>query len=58
MTRRYFKQSKYFNFYFVCIDCMPGIMCMSGDHGGQKRVLNSLELEYLIVVSHHVSAGN
>lgn len=53
----------FLNFSFICIDCMHGTMCMPDTCGGRKMVLDSLELELLMVVSHsqsqrHVSAGN
>jgi hypothetical protein len=35
--------------FTVCIMC---IMCMPGAHGGQKRVLDLLELELQMSVSH------
>lgn len=31
---------------------------MPGAHGGQKSVLDALELGLQMVVSHHVGAGN
>lgn len=42
---------------------MHGTMCMPDTHGGRKMVLDSLETELLMVLSHsqrqgHVSAGN
>jgi hypothetical protein len=33
-------------------------MSVPGDHGGWKRVLDLLELEFGTVVSHHVGAGS
>lgn len=53
----------FLDFYFICIDYMHGTMCMPGTCGGRKMVLDSLELELLMVVSHsqsqgRVSAGN
>jgi hypothetical protein len=34
------------------------VTCMTGAHEGQKRVLDPLEQNLQIVVSHHVTAGN
>lgn len=39
---------------YVCI-CT---MCIPGSHEGQKKVLNPLEVELPMVVSHHFSAGH
>lgn len=46
----------------MCMGFLPACLCMhhvhAGSLGGQKRALNSLELELQAVVSHHVGAGN
>lgn len=39
-------------FMYVCITCVPD------DCGGQKKVLNSIELDLSTVISHHVGAWN
>lgn len=35
----------YYSFY-VCIPVCPHTICMPGTHGGQKKVLEPLELSY------------
>lgn len=35
-----------------------GTICVPGALGGQKRVLDALELELPVVGSHHVGVGN
>lgn len=42
-----------FGCFHVCV-----VPCVSGDCGGQKNVLDSLELELLTVVSHYEGAEN
>lgn len=42
-------------FYLFVCHCT---MCMSGAHGGQKRTVDSLELELQMVGNHHRAAGN
>lgn len=45
--------------YIMCITaCMQYIVCITGTHQGQKRPLDSLELELYLVVSWHVGFGN
>lgn len=41
---------------FVYVDV--SITCMSGAYSGQKRVLDPLELELQMDVSHHMDVGN
>lgn len=55
-TLFFFKNLLYFceSFACVCI-CVPHVPLVPR---GQKRVSNALELEFQMVVSHHVGAGN
>jgi hypothetical protein len=41
---------------YVCMYVCIYTRCMHGTCGGQKRKLDPLKLELLIVVSHHVSS--
>lgn len=56
-----FLKSYYFNFC-VGVFCLANIylctMCMPFVYGGQKKALDILELEFQLVVSHYMSAGN
>lgn len=52
------------NIYFIlcmwifCLHaCLLDIMCMPDAHGGQKRVSNSLEVEFQTITGHHVVLG-
>lgn len=53
-----------FMYVYVCmyvlhmVICMRVLHMMSGASGGQNWVLDPLELELKMVVSHNVSAGN
>lgn len=38
-------------------ECFACTMCVPGAGGGQKRVLDPLELELQVVGSHHVGVG-
>jgi hypothetical protein len=59
-TKSYFK--KITHFYFMYIEYIPCMrICAShafSEFSGQKRVLDTLELELQMVASCHVSAGN
>lgn len=45
--------------YSMCLACLyVCILFIFGACGGQKRVLDPLELEFRMVVSHQVGAGN
>lgn len=53
----------YFILCFYWFECFPCILCMCvtcrpGVQGGQKKVLNPLELELYMVVSRRVGAGD
>lgn len=41
--------------YLILSICL--IECVYGDHGGQKKVLNTLQFQFLLVLSCHVDAG-
>lgn len=49
------------NFYFMCIDILHEfvfVACVCIACGGQKKVLNSIELVLHMVVTHYVGSGN
>lgn len=50
-----------FIFMYVCV-CLPALYkcttCMSGAYRNQKRVLNTLKLEFQIIISHSMDAEN
>lgn len=55
------KFCNFFLLYVLTVSVVP--MCMPGAYGSQKMVLDSLELELLLAVSHeqsqvHIGAGN
>jgi hypothetical protein len=41
----------------VCVCVYVYVPCACSAHRGQKKASNTLELEFQVVVSHHVSAG-
>lgn len=43
---------------YVCVPCVPGVPCVCGAPGGQKRVLDPLKLEIQTAVSCCVYAKN
>lgn len=42
---------------FACIFVCVPLTCTPGVQGGQKRLLDSLELEFWMVLNHHVVQG-
>ena len=47
--------------FVLCVFCLHVCICTTfllGAHGGQKRVLDSLEIELWVVINHCVGAGN
>ena len=46
-----------FNIWVFFLKVYLNTMCMSGAQGGQKKVLDTLELELQTVVGHHVVLG-
>lgn len=53
---------KMFYFYFICKSILPECMHLyhyvPGAHREQERALNTMELEFQMVVSHCLGAGN
>lgn len=47
----------YFCRIYFMFECFACTMCVPGAGGGQKRVLDPLELELQVVGSHHVGVG-